>query len=286
MPSFSVERTYPTVITVRMEECGPGWEQYFLCRTDAHHDNQHCDQELEKKHLDEARKRNAGILDGGDLFCAMQGKWDKRSDTGQLRPELKFSGRPYLDALVEYNAAFYTPYAENFVMLSPGNHETGIIKNHETNLSERLAERLKAAGSPVQLGTYAGWVRFMFTWRKVKQSSYRLRYTHGYGGGGQVTRDLIQANRQLVYIGNADFLMSGHCHDAWNVPIRREYLDGNGKPVMQDVEVIKCGGYKCEYEPGQGWAVEKGHNPKPLGAYFIRFYYNNDKIEYDIQRAK
>lgn len=286
-PSFTVSRDHASVVTVRMT-WQAGWEAWFLLRSDAHHDNRHCDQELERRHLEEAKTRGAGILDMGDLFCAMQGKWDKRSDVAQARPELQVGN--YLDALVAYCADFYEPYAKNWVLLSPGNHETSILERHQSNLTERLAERLKVKGSPVQVGTYQGWVRFMLTGYGCQRSSVKLRYTHGYAGGGQVTKDLIQANRQMVYIGNADILVSGHTHDAWSVPIRREVLLDSGRPAMRDVECVKLGGYKDEFSPSQGWAVQKGHAPKPLGAYWLRFYAHSSakrpEVQYELLRAK
>lgn len=284
---WKVERTHPSVLTVRMD-WRAGFEQWFLLRSDAHHDNQHCDQALERRHLDQAKERGAGILDFGDLFCAMQGKWDKRSDVTQARPELRVAN--YLDALVNYCATDYLPYAENWLLMSPGNHETTVFDRHQTNLTERLAERMRAQGSPVQVGTYAGWVRFLLTGYGARRSSVRLRYTHGYAGGGQVTKDLIQANRQMVYT-DADILVSGHTHDAWHVPIRREVLLDSGRPILKDVDCIKCGGYKDEYSCGNGWAVQRGHAPKPLGAYWLRFYTEargagRSEVHYEVQRAK
>lgn len=283
---FVVEQSFPSVLTVRLE-WRKGWEAWFLLRSDAHHDNRYCDQALEKKHLEEAKARGAGILDFGDLFCAMQGKWDRRSDVSQLRPELQVSN--YIDALVAYCARDYEPYAENWVLMSSGNHETAVFDRHQTNLTERLAERLRAKGSPVCVGSYQGWARFMLSGYNGQRSSIKLRYTHGYAGGGQVTKDIIQANRQMVYT-DADILVSGHTHDAWHVPIRRETLMDSGRPVLKDVDCIKCGGYKDEYSPGNGWAVQKGHAPKPLGAYWLRFYAEGGKdrtgVQYEIRRAK
>lgn len=283
---FRIEQDHPTVVTVRLDGISAGWEQFFLLRSDAHHDNAHTDHALEREHLELAKERGAGILDLGDLFCAMQGKWDKRADQRQLLPALRDSGKPYLDALVDYNAAFYQPYAENFLLLSPGNHETSILGRHETNLTERLAERLRAAGSPVRTGTYQGWVRFRFEWNRHKQQTVRLRYTHGYAGGGAVTKDVIQTARQLAYLGNADILVSGHTHDGWQMTVRRESLDRHGVPEMRDVECLKCPGYKDEYSPGGGWAVEKGHCPKPKGAWFLRFFLHSDEIRFECVRAK
>jgi hypothetical protein len=57
-----------------------GDEQYFLLQSDVHWDNPQCDRTMLKRHLDLALKRNAPVIDIGDFFCAMQGKYDKRSN--------------------------------------------------------------------------------------------------------------------------------------------------------------------------------------------------------------
>lgn len=600
--NFQVEKTHPIVTTIRIPVSGAGWEQWFLLRSDAHHDNAHCDHDLERKHLEEAKVRGAGIMDFGDTICGMQGKWDKRADQSQMREELR--GPDYLDRLVSYCADFYRPYAANWVLMTQGNHECldpetevltrrgwvaisevsledevaslhpltqqahfakplrthryeyegdmirvtqrgasmlmtpnhrvaylskpedllayrradeleghrtpivptcgvqeiandyplsddelrlaawmltdGSVRNgytiyqskpemvdricalldrlgiaysartrpstvreilgrplkamprdqvtfrilksswgqihklglgdkltlpvwaamltkrqfdlflaeivlgdgtrprrhpgcatvfgqerflsslqavcvvngyrasltsghrqngtpywtlnlvergslsiqgknvsrepyagfvyclttpsgnfmarregkvfvtgnsalqqrHETNVTERLAERLRAAGSPVVTSSYRGWVWFQFKIGHQRQS-ISLHYTHGYGGGGPVTRDVIQTARQMVYI-DADIMVSGHTHDQWNLPIRRERLSHSGRPTLNDVEHIKCGGYKDEFSSGTGWAIQKGHPPKPLGAYWLRFYCVSSKTRYHI----
>lgn len=281
---MQIERTQPTVVTVHLAPDGPGWEAWFLLRSDVHLDNAYCNQDLVRAHLEEARRREAGVLDFGDHFCAMQGRWDKRADPEQLRPELR--GADYLDALVRYHAAFCEPYADRFLFLSPGNHETAIMEHHHSNLIERLAERLRVAGGRPMVGSYQGWVRFQFAWQKTKRATRTLRYTHGYGGGGPVTKDLIQLNRQLAYTEGADIIVSGHTHDAWEVTQRRETLDLNGKPFYRDVAAIKLGGYKDEFAAGGGWAVRRGHPPKPLGAYWLRFYLLNSRVFFDVHRAK
>ena len=71
---------------------------WVLLTSDRHHDNPHCNQELEKKHLDEAKERNAVIIDYGDLFCAMQGKFDRRASKDHIRPAHQHGN--YLDRLV------------------------------------------------------------------------------------------------------------------------------------------------------------------------------------------
>lgn len=277
--NLQVEKNHPVVTTIRMEVPNTHWEQWFLLRSDAHHDNLHANHEMERRHLEEAKARNAGILDFGDLFCCMQGRWDKRADQTQLREELR--GPDYQDRLVKYCAQFYRHYAPNWILLGQGNHETAFQKRHETSLTERLAEHFRMAGSPVVTGTYRGWVWFQFKIRGSQRCSLTLHYTHGYGGGGPVTRDVIQTARQMVYL-DADFMVSGHTHDQFHLPISRERLDQSGKPVLNDVNHIKCGGYKDEFSPGIGWANEKGLPPKPLGAYWLRFYCKSSRTRYVI----
>ena len=196
-----------TVIT--FDGIKAGWEQWVLLRSDVHHDNPKCDQKLEKKHLDQAKECNALIIDNGDLFCAMQGKYDKRSSKDAMRPE--HSQGNYLDALVSTAADFYRPYAKQFVVLGKGNHETAIRSRHETDLTDRLAAELRREGSEVLAGGYGGWVKFNFQWGKC--DSRVLYHYHGTGGGGPVTRGTIQTNRIAVFTPDADIVLTGHCFD-------------------------------------------------------------------------
>ena len=62
-------------------------EWWFLLSGDRHHDNPHADHALELKHLEMARSRNAGIIDVGDMHCAMEGKFDPRRNKAGIREE-------------------------------------------------------------------------------------------------------------------------------------------------------------------------------------------------------
>ena len=89
---------------------------WVLLSFDRHHDNPKSNNRMEKRHLDQARERNAVIIiDGGDLFCAMQGKYDRRSNKDDLKPEHKKGD--YLDKLVSTAADFYGPYADLFAVM-------------------------------------------------------------------------------------------------------------------------------------------------------------------------
>jgi hypothetical protein len=223
------------------------------------------------------------------FFCAMQGKWDKRADQDQMRPELREAGKlRYADAMVDYAAKFYAPYSKNWVLFAQGNHEYGFAQKMETNLTERLAERLRADGSQVQaqVTDVQGWVRFCFSIRTSCWVTNRLRFHHGYGGGGPVTRDSIQAQRQMAFLGNADMIVSGHTHDFWHMIACMESLDHNGKPVERPVDLVKVPGYKNEYSVGRGWAANKGMPPKVLGAWWLRFWVEGDVIKREFIPAR
>ena len=282
---FRLEQKDPRVLNVRMEPSGSNWEQWCLVRSDAHHDNSHCVQALELKHLKQAQNRGALIQDHGDFFCAMQGKWDKRADMQQFRPELQRND--YLTALIDYNSEFLQPFAPNFALMSIGNHEDSILNHHHINLTDFLCRNLRSAGSEVKLGRVQGWMRYMFLYRKTIKKSFLLRYHHGWGGGGAVTKGTIQANRQMVFLDDIDILVNGHTHDSYHVTYRREGISHESVPYTRDVECLRCPGYKDEYSPGEGYQVLKhGSGPKPLGAWWLRFFMDEKEVRYEIIRAK
>jgi hypothetical protein len=261
---WKIEQTSPGCFRVDLDAREPGWSRDFLLRSDAHHDNAHGNHRLEALHLEEAVDRDAGILDAGDLFCAMQGKWDKRSDVSQCRPEHR-EGR-YLDSLVETAAEFYEPFADRWLLLAPGNHEGSILKRHETDLTERLAERLRAKGSPVRTGTYSGFVRFVVTLSGGKTMSSVLWYSHGSGGGGPMTHGVLNTRRRQSFLPDADVVWSGHTHDSWIVRLAKASLTSQGAVRMGRVHHVSTPGYKDEWSPLSGWHIERGAPPKPIGA--------------------
>ena len=252
-----------------------GWEQWFLLSSDRHHDNAHTDWGMERRHLQEAKDRGAGIIDAGDLHCAMQGKFDPRQDRSALREE--YQGGEYLDALVREAAKFYEPYAKNWIVIGRGNHEQSILRRHETDLTERTAQAIKMLDpeSPVVAGGYGGWV--IFRVRRTKTPFIvRLKYFHGAGGGGPVTRGVIQTNRMAVYLPDADIVLTGHTHDSWLVPIARERCSARGKLSHAEQVHIRSSTYKDEYQDGHsGWHVETMKPPKPKGAWWLRFYFSD-----------
>ena len=255
---------------------GRDWEQWFLLRSDAHSDNPQSNIDLQIRHLEEAKKRKAGIVDAGDIMCLMQGGWDPRKSKSKVRPEHNCDN--YLDAVINWSADLYEPYAHNWVLQGMGNHESSILKRHETNVIERLASRLRdRTGAAFPVTGYTGWCLFQFRIGKTQTQSIRLWHTHGTGGGG-VTKGLPQAARERAYVENADIMISGHTHDQWATRDVRLRLNSVGTVEQRSLVTLKIPTYKDEYKTGVGgWHIETGKPPKPLGAYWLRFYRANEK---------
>ena len=288
---MKIERISPHVLDLTIEfKNRTDLDQWFLLSSDRHWDNPHSDRKLQKKHLEQAKERNAKILDFGDLFCVMQGKYDRRASKSNVRPEHQKDN--YLDAVVNTAVDWFSPYADLFAMISEGNHESAIRRNHETDLIERFVSALNYKnGTHISRGLYTGWVRFRFkrtsSGKKGTTRVLNLNYTHGYGGGGPVTKGVIQANRKAVYLSDADFCVSGHIHEQWLMTQPRERISSKtGKTYIDEQVHICLPTYKEEYLMGQDFHRERGRPPKPLGAYWVRFYAERDDIKYEFIRAK
>ncbi len=91
-----------------------------------------------------------------------------------------------------------------------------------------------------------------------------------------MTKGVIQTNRMAVYLPDADFVVTGHTHNEWIFPITRERIS-QADVLFKDRQVhIKLPGYKDEYAEGaEGWHIERGGPPKPLGAAWLHFFYCN-----------
>jgi hypothetical protein len=288
--SFKEESRNVHIFNINLAVVGD--EQWFLLQSDVHWDNPKCDRKKLKKHLDLAVQRNAPILDFGDFFCAMQGKYDRRSSKKDILPE--HANNNYLDSLVNTASEYLKPYAKLVTVRGVGNHESAIHKNHETDLTERLTERLRADGGIARRGGYSGYIRFHISNGKRSNNSLKLWYFHGAGGGGPVTRGVIQTNRQSVYVSDADIIATGHVHESWQVAVQRIRLNVSDKVVHERQTHVKIAGYKEEYEDGYGgWHIETGKPPKPTGAWWLRIYQPSSDIsgkknpaEYELYEAK
>lgn len=251
--------------------------KYFVT-SDLHIDSVYCDRDYLISDLKDAVSKNAKIVILGDLFDAMQGRFDPRRNMDELRPEYRRSD--YYDFVIADVAKILEPFAKNIMLIADGNHELSVLKNAGTSLIDRLIERFSIMGYPIHKGGYGGWIRFMSEVNGVPQGSIKLKYFHGAGGEAPVTRGAIQTNRQAVYLPDAEIVINGHSHNQLYIPIARERLSNKGNLYFDIQHHIRTPGYKQAYADGStGWEVTRGGVPKPLGGVYITLYNNMIRLE-------
>ena len=245
--------------------------QEFLLISDLHWDNPHCDRGLLKNHLDEAVKRNAAIILNGDTYCCMGGKYDRRADKSLIRPE--HNTDRYFDAIVDTSVEWFAPYAKNILLIGYGNHETAIIKHGETDLLQRFASTLNyATGSAVQVGGYGGTIDIRVLHDTIRGVNFVVHYYHGSGGGGPVTKGVIQDQRILAGTEGYDLTWMGHVHELYYHQNMIHRYDRSTKTLIQKpIHQLRTATYKEEWDGGyMGFHTERGRGPKPLGGYGLK----------------
>jgi UDP-2,3-diacylglucosamine pyrophosphatase LpxH len=238
--------------------------------SDLHWDNPKCNRELLKEHLDYCLENNIAVMVNGDFFCLMQGKGDRRGNKSDIRPE--HNNAKYLDSIVETAVEWFSPYASILTVLGYGNHETAIIKYQETDILQRFVDLLNYKNnSNVMTGGYGGWVMIRQVYSgRTKIVSYKLKYFHGSGGGGVVTKGALNLTRALEMYEGFDIFTMGHIHEnsaRHDVRDTVSYVTSKGYCLEQkELHLMITGTYKEEYGDGsKGWHVERGAPIKPIG---------------------
>ena len=236
--------------------------------SDLHWDNPKCDQDLLKKHLDYCKEENIPVMINGDMFCLMQGRGDNRRNKSDIRPE--HNNARYLDSVVETAVEWFTPYADILTVIGYGNHETGIIKWQETDILQRFVDLLNLkCHSNVQVGGYGGWVIVKMN-NHSRIATTKIKYFHGSGGGGVVTKGALNLTRALELYEGCDVYTMGHIHENAARNDVRDALESNSKKGYsinhKPIHLMITGCYKEEYGDGsKGWHVERGAPIKPIG---------------------
>ena len=255
-----------------IEQDKSNFELEILFTSDWHIDNPKTNREMLFNHLDEAVKRNALIVVNGDLMCLMQGKYDPRGSKSSILPE--HNGNNYLDLVINDTAQKLLPYAKNIIQINQGNHETAVSKRAETDVLQRLVERINTlADTNIQLGAYTGFISINLSRSGGENKTFNIGYSHG-NWGGVVTKGTLGVGRMASFLSNVDIVISGHTHDRWVMEFNQ--LQPNfhkGKVENKTQYHVKTGTYKEEFTQGEGWAVERIGMPKSLGSVFCKVYY-------------
>ena len=246
---------------------------WFLLRGDAHHDNPHSDHKKQLEDLHEAQSRRAGIIDCGDLFCAMDGRADPRRSRHGVTREEHVEAPDYFDSLVRHNAAFLRPFAHNIIGLGMGNHETSVRKNQETDLTARLVERLNTLeGTSICNAGYGCYYHICIAYQGCTLAVW-LHVFHGSGGGGMMSFDTLRVRRQASFQPVADVLVSGHVHERWALETTRVVPSNQNGVYRVDLKPqfhVRTGTYKQEFDMTGGFHFERGAPPKPIGAMWMK----------------
>ena len=266
---FVVDRRLKVPIIHWKERIKVGDSVRVLLQFDEHWDNPKSNQDLIRQHMQQAVDNGCPIVKGGDTFCAMQGRYAPRRARTDIRPEHDHSN--YVDRLVSGYAEFAEFAAPNIAFMGRGNHELGVLKNIETDLIERTAERLRLKGSSVLTGGIGGWLLFRVQITKTSSTVLPVFYHHGHGGGGPVTKGVIQTNRRSTYLPDARVVISGHVHEEWQVTMARDRIDKyTGRTYLDEQLHICTATYKDEYGPDKStWHSLNGRPPKPIGATWL-----------------
>jgi len=258
-----------------------GKEIKIAMLSDIHWDNPKCDWDYLKKHLDYCLKENIPIMINGDMFCLMQGRGDKRGSKSDIRPE--HNNSRYLDSVVETAVEWWSPYAYLLTVIGYGNHETSIIKWQETDILQRFVDLLNYKnGSNVYTGGYGGWLIVKQKIFGNSEVTYKIKYFHGSGGGGVVTKGAINLTRALEMYEDFDVFTMGHIHENSARNDVRETLVNHSKTGYhvkhKDIHLMLTGAYKEEYGDGsKGWHIERGAPPKPVGGRILTLTVARDR---------
>jgi len=282
---FTVERLSPHTHEVRFRYTS-GDVFWILLTSDRHWDNPHSDHDLQKRHLKQAEEMGAPVIDHGDVFDAMQTKHDPRRDYDSLRGAHK--GRDYLDRLVDTAKQFFEPHSDQLVKFYLGNHEKAVLDNNNTNLLRRLAARLSdVSGSPVDACPMEGWTQLVFEHESGGNVKMLKMYSHhGWGGSARVTKGTIKSNRRAAMVSDAHIVCTGHIHQSWELPLMQKHLTRDGRQVERKQLHIQLPSYKRETENMSGYHVEKGREPRPIGARWLRVEVSSNNIHYTTLEAE
>lgn len=247
----------------------PGDSFTFWVGGDLHFDHPKSNHAMLKRHLKSASQNKEPIIWNGDVFCAMQGRNDKRSDKGSLRDTNQRAG--YFNSLVNDLFDFTEPYLKDlpFLVIGYGNHDTSITKHNEFDLIECFVMRCKDRGyDNVFRSAYSGMIKFR---NKTTKGAESLSLYHHHGmETGKRSKGVLSVDILASEFPDADICISGHGHNEWLVKKPRMRVTTQMNWFRDKQIHLRHGTYKDDYRDGSfGWAVEKRNLPS-LGAIKVR----------------
>jgi hypothetical protein len=253
------------------------WEQWVWFQSDLHWDSPEWQRKLYHRHAKLALERNALIFDLGDMFDVVDSQGDKRGGKGASRDE--HNEPAYLDKLVDSAVDEFRPYADHYALIGTGNHEAKIVKIHNTDLSTRFIKEMNHVREkslpPIFRAGYDWWATFHFEHEGGgKEQRIACKGHHGHGGGGEVTKGVIQDHRAAAATEGYGLYVSGHVHEQYMLKHMVEGLNRDGRVRVFERQHVRVGSYKSDFrtDGAPTWHMQRGGRAKPLGGAFVRFY--------------
>jgi hypothetical protein len=281
---YILSRRKPHVYRLGIMPVRSGEVRRLCLLSDLHWDNAHCRLDKLKKVLEEAVTEDVPVFLFGDTFCAMQGKYDPRASQEALRNEHR--GGDYLDKLITTAVDWFRPYRDVIAFASPGNHEAAIKKRHETDLTSRFVGGLRDAGARTIEGNYWGFIQIIpHDWRQGSKFDQRIiHYHHGWGGGGPVTRGLVDHNRTRDQF-LADVYISGHIHRRNQDENIYACLTARGHLVYRQQLFLRSSCWKDEMKDEWHSGIQ-GRGPRPIGGWWLDLHFDKSAPGNNYQIAK
>lgn len=281
---WTINRKANHVYRLGLQPVHAGDVRRICLLSDLHWDNAHCRLDMLKKVMEEAKEGDIPVFLFGDTFCAMQGKYDPRASQEGLRQEHR--GGDYLDRIVNTAVDWFRPYRDVIAFASPGNHEASIRKRHETDLTSRFVGGLRREGGRVIQGTYWGFIQVLpDQWSQKNKFDGRLiHFSHGSGGGGSVTRGLIDHNRTRDHF-YADIYISGHIHRRNQEENIIATVSAKGHLMYKQQLFLRSSCWKDEMKD-EWHAGLMGRGPRPIGGWWLDFYFDKKGVKRTYQIAK
>ena len=260
----------------------------LLLTGDRHIDSPESNWNAQRRHLLEAKERNALVLDCGDLFDAMQGPGDPRSSRRALLASRDMTDG-YFPAIVEDAADKLSPYAGIIAAIGEGNHETAPRKHYGVDLLRQFAQAVygRTGHMPHVMG-WGYWVRVILEIGGTRRMIV-IRVYHGSGGCGGANKTSAKARKDQAWFPDADIILSGHRHHCTQTTLAADGLDSRGRVIRREQLQLEVGSYKDGWGTGcDGWESERHLGPKIGGQWWVQLRPagKDKRIEIDATRAR